>query len=80
MLLCKKRDSRGQCLWELDPKRRNLLVQLASVGSVTPNLEAKAAGKCWFARRDLQADVHPLHPAQMLVVLGETIYPGCYFP
>ena len=39
-----KRDSRGQCLSEVDPKRRNLLVQLGSVGSVTqtwrPNLRA----------------------------------------
>ena len=45
--------------------KRNLLVQLGSVES-DPNLEAKA-GKCWFARRDLQAYDVPL-PPQLLVL------------
>ncbi len=45
----------GQCLGELDPDPTQ------PVGptwfQLTPNLEAKSAGKCWFARRDLQAGV-----------------------
>ena len=60
-----KRGSMGQCLGELDPDPTQ------PVGptwfQLTPNLEA-SAGKCWFARRDLQAPPH-----QLLVAIAHDI-------
>lgn len=67
-----KRGSRGQCLWKLDPKRRNLLVQLASVGSVTQIWRPKL-----LESAGLLVGIYRRSDWTMLVVLDETIYPGC---